>query len=546
MERESRNGTSPSALAGRFVPREETSTHSVSSRESPQVPAKAPTHLRLALAEPASRGDPQSPGHPSRSVLRGASALLSAQPVTWSASLIAAAFVPRLLSAADLGQYAVAATLGGMAGTVASLGVPTYLTRRVAQQGARSASTGSTALVLVGATSAAVATAMMIVGTIAPLGTSQILLRIALVGMVIATTQNVLFAILIGQEWHSRFAWLNAAGAFAGTVVGIGVLVLGGGVLGYAIASLVVSSASLFFTWRVMRVRVVTHDLRARDLRDLFAGGLPFFAWDVVLRVRGQIDLLLVGLLAQPEVAGWLATGYRIAYASIFIPVAITTPLLPALSRVRDDEIAYRATLRGAISMMLILTTGFSAMLFAVAPAVPAVLGWSRSFEHSVPIMMILAVEQPILGLDMVLGVSLLALARERRWLGVITLGAIFNAVANLAAIPWFDAVVGNGAIGAGIVELATEAFILVGALSLTPRGLVDPQLLGTAVRVAVAALALVAVAAPLRDVSLVTAVVLGGAAYAAVALMLGVIRWSDLQSASRFAAGSLRRRFAR
>ena len=71
----------------------------------------------------------------SDSIARGALSLLSTQPLTWGASLLAASALPRLLGADALGQVAFVVTLAGLAQPPRRvLGVSEFLVRRVAQR----------------------------------------------------------------------------------------------------------------------------------------------------------------------------------------------------------------------------------------------------------------------------------------------------------------------------------------------------------------------------------------------------------------------------
>ena len=51
---------------------------------------------------------------------------------------------------------------------------------------------------------------------------------------------------------------------------------------------------------------------------------------------------------------------------------------------------------------------------------------------------------------------------------------AALNPIACVLLIHWADNRYGNGAIGAALVTVATELFILVGALRLRPPGVLD------------------------------------------------------------------------
>jgi O-antigen/teichoic acid export membrane protein len=416
-------------------------------------------------------------------------------------------------------------TIAGFVGTLSSLGLASYLTRKVATEPARAAVYAWGALAAAVSCSILVGTGALV--AIALLGFAAIdipLLAIAVGASLVSTAQSILLSALIGLERHARYAWSGAGSSVVGTVAGLAALALGGGVLGYATAVLIASLCATTFLWATSGLGFSRQALAPGLLRELVDGGRPFLGWIVALRVRGQLDVVLTGLLLQPSVAGWLAAAYRITTVTVFIPTVIVTPLLPALSRTRHAPSAYRSLLRDSLAAVLFLTVPVSASVFALAPAIPGLLGWSEPLQHSVPVMMVLAFQQPLVGIDMVLGVSLIALGLEARWFRVAVAGAIFNPALNLVAIPFAQATTGNGAVGAAVVEVLTEMMFFAGAIYLTPRGLLDPAILGRAARIVGCGLVLTVVASALRPASPEIAFVAGGLAYLVTAIALGVV----------------------
>jgi hypothetical protein len=61
------------------------------------------------------------------------------------------------------------------------------------------------------------------------------------------------------------------------------------------------------------------------------------------MRVRAEIDVVLVAALLRPEAAGWLAAAYRVISIPVFIPPHLTTPRHP-----RHNPHKYNPTVRGA------------------------------------------------------------------------------------------------------------------------------------------------------------------------------------------------------
>jgi len=476
--------------------------------------------------------------------VRGAVALFTAQPLTWAASLLTAILVPRYLGDQALGQYIVAVTIANLAGLVASLGVPNYLRRHIATQPTRAAVDSAAAFVVL------VTLALLIASALAaalpflgfPAGEISLVL-VALIGMVVTTAQTLALSVLVGQERHGRYAWLNAAVAVAGAVAGIGVLLVGGGVQAYLATGVAASAAVAVLAWRAAGLKICRPALDLGLWQRLARSGFPFLGWMLALQIYGEIDKLLLAMLANEAVVGWYAAAYRIISIPVFIPTLITTPLLPALSRHAADRALFQQTVRRSLFAVLVLTVPTSAMSIGLAPAVPDLLHWPSAFQNSVPLMMILALHLPIVAVDMVLGTALTALHRERYWFGIGAVASVVNPALNLLLIPYFEHSLNNGAIGAAIVTVATELLMLGGALMLVPRGLVDRSLVGLSGRVVVAGVCLAVVTAQLLPLSLLLAVAGGGLAFVGVAAALHVLRPVDFRIIHHAALQALARR---
>lgn len=496
-------------------------------------------HAASAAAIGASRRSPTA------SVVRGAMALLSTQPLTWAASLLAASLVPRYLGDGGLGQYAVAVSVASFVATLTSLGVPEYLVRRVATQPARVAvDGGAAAILLVGL---ALLAGLAVSGGAFLLGVSMsgVVLWIALAGVIVGAPGAVLSSMLIGQERHARFAWFNAMATAAGVCAGVVVLAAGGSVAAYVGTTATLAGLAALLGWYAAGFRIPRASFDPRLFGQLARGGWPFLGWKVVLQIYGSVDQLLLVGLSREAVLGWYVAAYRIISIPMFLPTLIVTPLIPALSRCADDPPVFHRTLQRSLVAVLVLTVPISAMTIAVAPAIPALFGWPETFHHSVPLMMILALHQPFVGVDTLLGTALMALHKERRWLCVAIVAAVVNPALNVPLIPLFERWTGNGAIAAAGITVATELLMLAGALIVAPRPLIDRTTVSVAARVTLAGVCLVVVAAPLRPVWLPLAVVAGGAAYVVTALLLRIVRLSDVRMVRRTVLQMLARRTA-
>jgi len=511
---------------------------------SPAAPTKP-------LEEVSGRAARKGPS-PSMSVARGAAWLLSTQPLTWCASLLTATLLPRYLGDQAVGQLTIALAIAGFAGFAASFGLPNYLQRQIAVQRNSADILTAGGLFLVAVLAPLTAAAVWMVAAL--IGFSSVqnqLLLIALAGMIANSVKEIVFSGLLGQERHGRFAWLNAASVSTGAIVGVGVLMAGGGASTYLATTVAVSGAMAAIGLRVSGLKISRPAVAVRHLRLLALGGVPFLAWNLTLQVRNQVDVIMVAALLNEQAVGWLAAAERIMYIPLFIPTLIATPLLPALSRCATDVEAFRRAFHRSLVAVLVISIPLGAMTLVLAPAIPELLGWGSGFAHSVPLMSILAIDQPLMSLGIVQGTGLITLRDERRWLCVGVLAAIANPALNFIMIPLFEQWHQNGAIGAALAEIVTELVMITGALVLLPRGLLDFGLLALAGKIMVAAICLVLVAAVAltAPLPLLVSAPLSGAvgviAFIVALLMLGVVRFSDLQNARHLLHAEVSRRLA-
>jgi O-antigen/teichoic acid export membrane protein len=254
---------------------------------------------------------------------------------------------------------------------------------------------------------------------------------------------------------------------------------------------------------------------------------------------------VLTGWLLTQATAGWLAAAYRIITIPLFIPTLITVPLLPALSRVLTDGAEFQRVLRHSLVAALLLAIPCAAGIVSLAPAVPHFMHWPGEFSHSIPLMRILAFQQPLMAADMVLGTALVALNSERPWLRVLVIGAMFNPALNIVFLPlcnlWFH----NGAIGAAFVEVATELIMFIGALVLIPAGMVDRGTWSLIGRAIAGGAVLCLVASVLQERSVPLAILAGGCTYVLAIFLLRALKPSDVHDLWHVVANGRGRRTA-
>jgi len=470
--------------------------------------------------------------------------LLSTQPITWAATLLLTVYLPRYLDGRALGELSIALAAAAIVGTLATFGLQTVLTRTVASGELPASAAVSASLVIVVGLCllGAVLTILLgLSGVVLAIGLP--LLTLAMAWMIVAQVQALLLAVLAGQQRLSEFAWVNAVALLVAALGSVGALMLGGGAADTLVVSLVVVLASTFYIWRRLGLPFDRSGLTRRGLLALLKSGLPFVAWNVLLRVRGDLDSIVLGGLLSIEAVGWWSAAQRIVSIPIFVPALVVTPLLPALSSVRDDRDMFTRTLRRTFELTVVVTAGISAAIAALAPLVPTMLGWAASYEAAVPVMQLMAPLLVLVSISMVLGTGLIGLGQERRWLLVNAVATGLQYVVLFLAIPAMQDAWGNGSIGAVLGRIVAELVMVAGAMILLPRGMIGWSAWFFVARTAVVALAAGTAALWLLDLSMIVAGAAGFLTYGAGLLLLQVIRPGELRSLVQVTLTTVRRR---
>jgi O-antigen/teichoic acid export membrane protein len=241
-------------------------------------------------------------------------------------------------------------------------------------------------------------------------------------------------------------------------------------------------------------------------------------------------------------VLGSYAAAQRIISVAVFIPGIIGMPLYPALCRLAqaDDQEGFRRLLRRGLRAVMLMIVPITALCIAGAPVIPSLVRWPEEFNQTVPLIVILALQMPLVAVDILLALALAALHREHLWFRVGAAAAVLSTLANLLLIPFFQRTMGNGAIGAAGVTVGAELVILVGSFVVLPRGTVGWSLAAVAARVATAGTACWAATAVLLGpasavlspiVALGAASAGGGLAFVATAMLLRLVCPSDVQA---------------
>jgi O-antigen/teichoic acid export membrane protein len=206
--------------------------------------------------------------------------------------------------------------------------------------------------------------------------------------------------------------------------------------------------------------------------RGLLRAGLPFLAAQELGLFAYRVNVVILGRMASEATVGWYGAATRVMEALNFIPLLLTTATFPVLSRLWvNSQSEFGVTVRKTLDLVLVIAVPVTIILFTLAEDIVGALFTLQSYAPAVPILRIQALSLALMFVDYLLVCALMAIGKERVWIGILAAACVLNPVLNWVLIPAADAQYANGGIGAALATLLAEVFVMACALRALPAG---------------------------------------------------------------------------
>ena len=462
------------------------------------------------------------------------------QALSWIGAIVLLALLPRYLGDVNLGKLTFASALTALFGIVADLGVTTYLAKEVARDVTLLRPLTTSVLLTrlpLSAFASALAVAFVWIAGYDDL--TKHIVYVLCAGIVVGSLANTFGAALQGLQRMRALTASMVTGRLLQCALVAALLLNGAGPLDVAVATVFATTIGMAVGALALRRELTSGPAVLRSpLLVVLGGGLPFFIWQAALVVYGQVDFILLSMLAGDAEVGWYAAAYRIVMLPAFTPIIVTTAALPALSAIARDHAQFSGLARRSLHIITLTTVPMAFGILVLPDKLVHFLGYPETFSNSVWPMMLLALHVPLAGIDMVIGTVLATTGRQRQWAMTGVAAAVLNPAANLVLIPLTDHLFGNGAIGASGVTTLTEVFMLTVGLRLLPDGIVVPSTVGYVARCAAAGLLMSAVVLLVRDQPFLLVVLIGAAVYTAASFSLKTLSVAEIRTLARYVVG--------
>ncbi len=408
----------------------------------------------------------------SKQVGRNVLVTLATQLVSWGLAFAVTLYLPRYVGPAGLGNLAIAASVVAIFGVFVPLGTSTVLVREISRDRSRTGELLAAALLLrlpLGLLMGLLAVAAAFLLHDSPL--LRLLVAVAAAGMFVGTLNDALSAALQGQENMTRQSAAVLVEKFLSSGLTIYLVIVHAPLWTLAAVALFTGAVSLVINATAFRRLLPT--LRWPSLgamRTLAVAGMPFMGWAVFRTLYSQTDPVVLKLIASAVTVGWYAAASRLVGTSLFLPAAITTALLPTLSRLHREDVAeFRHLARRMLCLVMLCGIPVSLTLLLVPGRIIEMLHYPAGFAGTVPVLRVGGLGVLLYYAAMALGTAVIAADGENKMMRVSAFATVLSIPACAAGALLTAHFWRNGAIGAIGSDAAVEVYLVSSYLRMLP-----------------------------------------------------------------------------
>lgn len=416
----------------------------------------------------------------SQRVLSNSLVVMTRQGFLWGLNSILILFLPRYLGAEGMGQLSFMLSFTALVAVGISLGSGKFITKAVARDtSAAQRFFGAAVALRLLMTIIGVAITVIVVEAIGYEADLKSVLYVGTGSMVAVIFARQMVGFLHGFEDMKGPARAEIASKILAVAAGIPVLILTSSVVAYVAVLLGAHLIMMVLSGYYLRKRITLGvNFHRPTMRTLFMGGLPFLMMVVILELYAHADVIILRAFTNDEVTGWYGAALQFYRAAELFPAAITTALLPTLSRLHKSDVANLAAIaRKSIGVVAAVVLPISLVLSLLAGQVIELMPYPAEFDNSIVVLSLLALTIPITAFLTVLGTIAVSVDRQRALAWALAATLLVDILLNIALIPYFEREYGNGGIGAAITTLAAELVMVAIALKLMPPGMLDRKL---------------------------------------------------------------------
>jgi O-antigen/teichoic acid export membrane protein len=419
-----------------------------------------------AVAVSATEG---SAGAGANRLAKNISLLAGGQLSTWILTAMWTVVVPRGIGPQGMGLLVTAWAAAGMMSVVVSLGTRDLLVRRMSVNPSEAPSILGTAITLRLLLAGPGLLLVFAYAWFAHFGREEAAVLMIFSGttlllLIVEPIQSA-FQALERMQYLAYADVLSKAGVTAG---GIALVLLGYGPLALVTLGISISAVVLIMNLAWIRGYVrIRFGFRFGEIVSLLKDSLAYWAFSAFFTLYLWIDSAMLSVMTSPSVVGWYGVPTKVWGALMFVPVILSTALLPRFSIANQQGLEkLREVARPFLELVLVLSLPVSIGLAMVSGPLIKLI-WTPTYIPSIPVMVIIALSAPATYLSILLNQVLIARNKPWIWTRVMFGAGVLNIALNLALIPYCQQHFGNGATGAAISLTVTEIAVAIAGVAI-------------------------------------------------------------------------------
>lgn len=374
-----------------------------------------------------------------------------------------AIFMLRLLGPVNAGKYAFVVVLIGYFIVLTDFGLSTLTTREVAKskdQANRYLS--NSALLRLSLTGLSVPLFAAILGFYS--WRSELSADTAWTGFLLLASivpsglASALSSIFMANERMEYTAAVSLVGNLLKLALGVLVLMLGFGIVGLGIVSVVVSGSTAALLYYLFRRNFFKPSLEVdfQFQRQMLMTSYPLMANNFLSSIFFRIDVMLLKPMQGDQAIGFYTTAYKFIDGLVIIPSLFTLAVFPVLARYAHaggDALlrAYTLSLRALLLLGMPLTVGLCLLSERII-----LLFFGQDYAPAGLALLILIWFLPFSFVNSLTQYVLIAVNQQRFLTLAFVIGATFNIAANLVLIPIYSFQ------GAAVATVLSEIVLLL------------------------------------------------------------------------------------
>lgn len=408
-----------------------------------------------------------------KSATKNVAALGITRVITWSSTFVLMMFLPRYLGPVDYGRFYLAQSIVAMFSLLVEFGSNYSITKAVSRE------RNLAPEIVVNAAAVRFVLWLLVFVTVGVYAfvveyhiSVKIMLIIFGVGMIWTNARTILWSAYRGFEMVKYPLYGAMAESVFIAVVGVLAVVSGVGPIGFTIVTVSGTLLNFFICAKFIK-KIIPRlpSINWKESINTLKIGFPYFMNSVLGIIYYKINTVMLSFMTPEKVVGWFGASFRFFETMMFLPSIFTIAIFPIMSRLwGEDNTSLSRPMQKSLDFMLLSGVPISIAVFAFSKEIIHLFYGEQFYDQSILLLMIFSAGVLLFYIDIMLGTALLASDKQKQMTINSLLAVIVNITLNYLLIPYTQAHLGNGGIGAAIATLGTELFVMIAMLVIMDR----------------------------------------------------------------------------